>query len=315
MYLCSGGDEFNMKRKTRVKLAKAERFGFKFLIKLIGISAGSVLIAIAYNALVTPYGLLSGGIGGLSIMGHYLFGFPIYFVIFLLNIPLFIWGLKELDREFIFYSIIGTAALIIALPVTKPYIHLSHVDLSLAAIFSGVVIGLGVGIIMKFGGSSGGVDIVSIIMKKKANISVGAFSFYTNIFVLILYLCFFDLNRVLYTCISMWVSGKVTDAVLEGFNRKKSVTIISDKSEIIAERIMNEINRGVTYLEGYGGFTGERKAVINSIVNNFENAKLKEIISEEDPSAFVVITDAIEVAGKGFTYRNAREKKSLTNVI
>lgn len=304
-----------MKRKTKVKIAKVERFGFKFLIKLIGITVGSVLIAIAYNALIIPYGLLSGGIGGLSIMGNYLFGFPISLAILLLNIPLFIWGLKEIDREFIFYSLIGTAALIIALPITKPYIYLPSVDLFLAAVFSGVVIGIGVGIILKFGGSSGGTDIVSIIMKKKANISVGAVSFYFNIVVLVLSVFFFKLELVLYTCISMWVSGKVIDAVLEGFNRKKSVTIISDKNEIIAERIMNEINRGVTYLEGYGGFTGEKKAVINSIVNNFENAKLKEIIREEDPTAFVVITDAIEVAGKGFTFKNIRVKKNLTNVI
>ena len=304
-----------MKRKTRVRLAKAERFGLKFLIKLIGITTGSVLIAIAYNTLIIPYGLLTGGIGGLSLMGNYLFGFPIYLVIFLLNIPLFIWGMKELDREFIFYSIIGTAALIIALPLTKPYIYTPNVDLFLVSIFSGVVVGLGVGIILKFGGSSGGIDIVSIIMKKKANISIGAFSFFANLIVLAFSLFFFKFNLVLYTCVSMWVSGKVTDAVLEGFNHKKSVTIISDKNEIIAERIMNEINRGVTYLEGYGGFTGERKAVINSIVNNFENAKLKEIISEEDPAAFVVITDAIEVSGKGFTYKTAREKKNLTSAV
>lgn len=274
---------------------------FNLSKRLLGIVIGSSMIAIAFNAFVIPYGLLSGGVSGLALMGNYLYGFPVYLGIFLLNIPIFLWGLKELDWKLIIYSAVGTLVVITLLPLSEPYIPVPKLDLFLASVFSGIVGGFGSGVIFKFGASTGGTDIAAMIMKKKKNISVGATAFSCNIVVLALSLFFFDLKIALYTAISMWVASRVTDSVIEGFNRNKSVTIISDKSQEIAEQIMKKMNRGVTFLEGHGAYTGESKRLINCVVGHYEIPKLKEIVLENDRNAFIFYTETVEVMGKGFT--------------
>lgn len=268
--------------------------------RLLGVTVGAVIMAVAFNGLVIPYGLLSGGVGGLALMGNYLFNLPVSLGIFVLNIPIFLWGLKELNKKLIIYSLVGTFMMILALPLTKPYIKAPQIDLFLAAIYSGVVGGFGAGLVFRFGASTGGADIISMVMKKKKNIAVGTFLFYTNIAVLALFIFFFSLNIVMYTALSMWVSGKVTDFVIEGINRNKSVTIISDKSEVIAKRIIVELHRGVTLLEGQGGFSGSSKKVITCVVNNFEIGRLKEIVTRSDEFAFMFVTETAEVTGNGF---------------
>ena len=288
-------------RETRTNLVGIIKTAFNLFKRLAGIAIGAALIAVAFNAFVIPYGLLSGGVSGLALMGNYLYGFPVYLGIFLLNIPIFLWGLKELDWKLILYSAVGMAVLIALLPLSAPYIRVPALDLFLASVFSGLVGGVGSGLILKLGASAGGTDIAAIIMKKKKNISVGATSFYCNIAVLALSLFFFDLKIALYTFISMWVGSRVTDSVIEGFNRNKTVTIISDKSQEIADRIMKEIDRGVTYIEGHGAYTGESKRLINCVVSHYEIAKLKDIVLEVDRHAFIFITETVEVMGKGFT--------------
>ncbi len=287
--------------KTRTNFAGMLKAAFKLFKKLFGITIGAALIAVAFNAFVIPYGLLSGGVSGLALLGNYLYKFPVYLGIFILNIPIFLWGLKELQWKLILYSAVGTGVVIAALPLSAPYIPVPVLDLFLASVFSGVVGGFGSGIIFKMGASAGGTDIAAIIMKRKKNISVGATNFYCNIAVLALSLYFFDLKIALYTAISMWVGARVTDSVIEGFNRNKSVTIISDRSSEIAERIMKEVDRGVTYLEGHGAYTGEPKRLINCVVGHYEIAKLKEIVIDVDRDAFIFITETVEVMGKGFT--------------
>ena len=287
--------------KAKTSVAVMMNTAFKLLRKLTGIAIGAALIAVAFNAFVIPYGLLSGGVSGLALMGSYLYSFPLYMGIFILNIPIFLWGIKALDWKLMLYSMVGTAVVIAALPLSAPYIPVPAIDIFLASVFSGVVGGIGGGMIFKLGASTGGTDIAAIIMKKKKNISVGATNFYCNIAVLALSLFFFDLRIALYTAISMWVGARVTDTVIEGLNRNKSVTIISEKSGEIAERIMNEIDRGATFLEGHGAYTGEPKHLINCVVGHYELAKLKEIVLEIDRDAFIFITETVEVMGKGFT--------------
>lgn len=292
-----------MKKKTKAKLKKFLNLSYSIIIKLVFISIGSILVAISYNALIIPYGLLAGGISGIAILLHYLFDFPVYLGILLLNIPIFIWGLKELNSEFIFYSLVGAIVLVIALPLTKPFIGVPKLDMILVAIFSGIVVGLGSGIILRFGASTGGTDIISVIMKKNADIPVGSFLFFVNAIILAASTFFFNLNITLYTVISLWVSSKIVDYVLYGIYRKKSLIIISEKGDIIAERIMNDIHRGVTFIKGEGGFSKKNKLIVNTVVNNFENAKIRKILEEVDPKAFMYIMETAEVSGKGFTIK------------
>lgn len=268
--------------------------------RLLMTTVGAVLSAVAINAIIIPHGLLSGGIGGLALVGKYILDIPVYLGMLIMNIPIFIWGIRELSRSTIVYSLIGAVILIIALPVTKPLLPTPELDLFLASIFSGVVLGGGIGIVIKSGASTGGSDILSMIARQKKNISVGVFNFYFNLMVILLSLMFFPLNIALYTLISMWVAGRITDTVIEGLNRNKSVTIVSEKNAAIAERIMKDLNRGVTYLEGYGAFSNRPIRVIDCVVNHYEIAKLKHIVTEIDQKAFMFVTETIEVSGLGF---------------
>lgn len=291
-----------MQRKTRVRLARLQRNSLYLTRKLAGIVLGSILSVISYEAFVLPYGLLSGGVSGLALIAHYSFHFPFYLGIFVLNLPIFLWGWRVLDKKLVFYSALGAGAVIIMLPLVGPFIPRPKIDIFLAAVASGVVGGLGSGITFRQGASMGGTDIVSLIMRKKKNISIGTTSFYCNVFILVLSLFFFDLKIAMYTAISMWIGSRVTDSIVNGFNRNKYVTIISDRSHEIAKRIMHEMHRGVTYLEGQGAFSGNSKLVINCVVNHFEIAKVKEIVTEIDDRAFVFVTETVEVMGRGFTF-------------
>lgn len=285
---------------VKKNLIKIRRKLLPFLEKVLTIAIGSFLLAASYNMLVVPYGLLSGGLSGIALIGNYLLNIPLPIGILILNIPVFILGLRELDIPFMLYSLLGTLALAAALPLTEPYLPVPELDIFLAAIFSGVVGGFGSGIILRSGTSGGGADIIAIIAKKKRNISVGACSFYFNLVVILMSLYFFELKIALYTIISMWVSGWVVDQVLKGLSSYKSVTIISDENEEIAELIMVQLHRGVTLLDGHGGYTKESKMVISCVVNNYEIPRLKAIILDLDPHAFMFISDTAEVSGRGF---------------
>ncbi len=290
-----------MSTKLKINPIRIFKSIWQFIKKIFPIIIGSVLLAISYNVLVVPYGLLSGGLSGIALIGKYLFNIPLPIGILILNIPVFILGLRELNLSFILYSLIGTLILTAALPLTEPYLPVPELDLFLAAVFSGVISGIGGGIILRSGASLGGADIIAMIVKKKWNISIGACFFYFNVFVILLSLYFFELKIALYTIVSMWVLGAVTDKVIKGLSNYKTVTVISDKNNEIATEIMEKLHRGVTLLEGKGGYTGASKMVINCVVNNYEIPKLKEIVLDLDPNAFMFISDTAEVSGKGFT--------------
>ena len=209
-----------------------------------------------------------------------------------------------------FYSMAGILVLVFAIPLTRPFITIPVIDIFLASIFSGIVSGVGVGVALKYGLSFGGTDIIGMIMKRRFNLSIGGFTFAINLVILAVSLLFFPLKIALYTVISMWVSGRVINTVLDGFNRYKSVTIITDKSDEIANSILNDLHRGVTFLEGQGAFSGDRKKVVNCVVSHFEIARIKRIVTEIDPYAFMFVTETIEVAGKGFTYHKDLPKEA-----
>lgn len=290
-----------MSTKLKINPSKILNSILQFIKKILPIIIGSVLMAVAYNVLVVPHGLLSGGLSGIALIGKYLFNIPLPIGILILNIPVFILGLRELNLSFILYSLIGTLILTAALPLTEPYLPVPELDLFLAAVFSGVISGIGGGIILRSGASLGGSDIIAMIVKKKWNISIGACFFYFNVFVILLSLFLFELKIALYTIVSMWVLGAVTDKVIKGLSDYKTVTVISNKNHEIAAEILEKLHRGVTLLEGKGGYTGEHKMVINCVVNNYEIPKLKDIVLALDPNAFMFIADTAEVSGKGFT--------------
>ena len=271
-----------------------------FFFKLFIIFTGGLIGGVAFNALILPYNLLSGGVSGIALVINYLLEIPLVVSIVVLNIPLFIWGYRVLDKSLMFYSLIGMATFAAALPLTRPYISAPDIDIFLASVFSGLLIGLGAGIIIKFGGSSGGSDIVSLILKKTKNYSVGSVAFAFNASTLALSVLFFPLKIALYTLISMWVTGKTVDFILDGLTRNKAVTIVTGDCEKVASYIMKELNRGTTIYKAYGGFSRQDKHVINCVINNYEFARLRNEIGNLDPDAFMYVSDAVAVAGRGF---------------
>lgn len=284
--------------KVRLPSAEAAR---SVAVNLLTVAAGALLMAISLNTLLIPYGLLSGGVTGLALILFYLLKVPVFLSILLLNVPIFWWGAREINREFLLYSLTGTLALTALLPATHGLVLIPQLDLILVALFGGALSGTGLGLVFRGHGSTGGTDIIAVILRKKKNLGIGEVGFYSNLLIIAISLMFFPLNTGLYTIISMFVAGKMTDVVITGLNTSKSVIVVSSKSFQIGNRIMNEMHRGVTYFAGIGAFTREEKTVVNCVANRFEVARLKSIVTETDPNAFVYISDASEVLGKGFT--------------
>lgn len=270
------------------------------LMELLGIFFGNFISVCGLNILVIPYHLLSGGVTGIALIGQYLIKIPVFYGILALNVPIFLWGLKELKARTMFYSLFGIISMSVLLPLTKPYLPTPKVDLLLAAIFGGVLGGIGGGIVFRSNGTAGGTDIIALILKKKLGLSLGEVGFYSNLLVIVISMFFFNLEIALYTLISMYVSGKICDQVVDGLKLNKSITIISNQSQLIADRILSELNRGVTFLSGEGAYSKERKQVINCVVSHFELVKVKEIVQEADANAFMYVTESKEVLGKGF---------------
>lgn len=285
-----------------IKIFRPSPEGARILIlNLLHITAGALLIAFSLNTILIPYGLLAGGVTGLALILFYLFKIPVFLSILLLNIPIFWWGAREINRSFFFYSLTGTVALSVLQPATYGYINPLQLDMLLAAVFGGALSGVGFGLIFRGHGSTGGTDIVSVVMRKKKGLGIGEVTFYSNLIVIIISLFFFPLNIGLYTIISIFVTGKMIDVIITGLNVSKSVFIISNKSSEISLRIIGELHRGVTHLAGEGAFTRHQKTIINCVINRFELAKLKKIVAETDPDAFMYISDASEVLGRGFS--------------
>ncbi|TEB04996.1 hypothetical protein Psch_03759 [Pelotomaculum schinkii] len=288
-----------MRRKLKAYLQS--RKAREDLLDLLLIITGTLLTALSLNFFLIPNSFLAGGVTGLALVFFYLLKIPVYLTIIILNIPIFWWGFKEINRQFLLYSLTGTLALAFFQPATQALARPPQIDLILAAIFGGSLSGAGLGLVLRGHGSTGGTDIIAVILRKRKNMGIGEVGFLANLLVIAVSLVFFPLNIGLYTIISMFVASKVTDAVISGLNTSKSVIIVSNHSMQIGSRIINEMHRGVTYFSGKGAFTREEKTIVNCVVNRFELAKLKKIVAESDPNAFVYISDASEVMGRGFT--------------
>lgn len=262
------------------------------------ITVGSVICAVSVNGLLAPKQFLSGGATGVALMIHYLTPqIGVGLLYFAINVPLIILGLVSISRRFTWYTFYGIAAFSVAVDL----IHIPPLpveNLLLAAILAGLIMGLGAGLILRSAGSAGGLDILAVYANKRWNLRPGWTYTATNFLILFVAAFVVSLEAALYTLIFIFTSGKVVDAVLTGFNSRKQVIIVSQKSAELAELILNRMGRGVTFLEGRGGFTGQRKDVIMSVATLLELGRMKDLIFETDPEAFVVINDTLEVLGR-----------------
>lgn len=269
-------------------------------IDFMGILVGSVILAVGLNMFMVPNMLAPGGISGLAVVLYYLLKFPVGVTIIVLNIPLFIVGYLVLGPRVVIQSLLGTFLFSLAVEITAPLLPAATDDLLLAAVYGGVVMGVGVGLVFRFRGSTGGTGLLSLILAKVWGISPGQAMFWGDLVVLALAVFVFGTEAAMYATLALFVSIKVIDAILEGIGTAKSAIIITCCGSQINEKLLHELGRGVTRLEGHGGYTGEGREVLLCVVARQQTARLKAIIYEADPGAFVIIGNATEVHGEGF---------------
>jgi len=272
-----------------------------------GLACGSAIMAVSLAFFLIPAKIAPGGVSGLGIVLHYLFNLSVGLVMLVFNVPLFILGIKLLGRQFgprTFFSFVLVSI------ITDIFDKLLHVqaataDPLLASIFGGVVLGIGLGIVFRFKGTTGGSDIVGQIINKYSNVSVGTGILIVDFFVISFAgVAFHNVNLALYGFISLYFSSKILDLILDGIDYARSFYIISEKQDEIISLITNEMGRGGTELFGRGLYTRKERNVLYAVVTRKEVATLRQEILKIDPDAFVIIANVHEVLGEGFRKRN-----------
>lgn len=284
---------------------------FRYSLILIGCLISSASI----NLFLVPHQLLSGGVSGIAIIFYYLFALPIGGQMLVMNIPLLIAAYKTLGKIYAVDVVFGTVLFSICIDAMRFLSSYNIVDdPMLAAIYGGVFNGIGYGIIFRANGSSGGLDIVAAIVKKYYSLNMGSVIFAFNCLIMALAAVLFGVKLAMFTLISMYVSSGLTDKVAAGFNNKKTIIVISNQAAAIAEGIISEIGRGVTFLKGEGAFTHQRKDIIFVVANLTQFGRIKLIANAIDPMAFMIVQDANEVMGRGFTLPGTKIAKIAEEV-
>jgi uncharacterized membrane-anchored protein YitT (DUF2179 family) len=291
-------------------LIKEKPFTRKWFISRGLILIGSFILASGFVLFITPYKIIPGGVYGISIVLHYLFGTPVGLVALCFDIPLTIIGVKVLGPRFGYKTVLGfslTAIFTDTLTYFWGFEPLVKGDALLSSIFGGVLVGLGLGLIFRAKATSGGSDIIAMIIAKYTRLPLGMLMIYVDSAVVLLGLLVFqDWKIPLYSWIVIFITGKVIDIVITGISYDKSIFIISEKHEEIRDKIINNLNRGGTYIEGKGLFNMADRKIIFTVVSLRELAILEEYIHKIDPNAFLTVMDATEILGEGF--RSLTEK-------
>ena len=275
---------------------------FKSILTII---FGAAIYAFGLTYFVVPHHLFEGGATGITLITYYLFNIPISVMNLIINIPLFILAWKIFGAKTLYSSLLATISLSIWFAIFEkiPLSFNLEGDLVIVALVAGVLLGLGLGIIFNAGGTTGGTDIVARILNKYTNISVGKLLFALDFLILMLILIIFqDLRLVTYTLLFDFIVSRVIDLIGEGGYAGKGFMIITQKPMEVADKINEELSRGVTFISGQGYYSQKDLKIIYCIVARNEMIKMKELIHTIDPKAFITITEAHEILGEGFTF-------------
>lgn len=286
-------------RKWGVSVLKGIKFKNIFFIML-----GAAIFSFGFVHFNIQNELGEGGFSGITLILFFAFKLDPALMNLLLNIPMFILGWRLLGQKVFVYTIIGTVSVSVFLKIFQIYeinIHIQD-DLFLAALFAGVFVGVGLGIIFRYGGTTGGVDIIARLAHKYFGWSMGKTMFMFDAAVILLsWLTFLDSRSMMYTLVAVFIGARVIDFVQEGAYAARGAFIISEFQSEIADRIANDMERGVTVLRGFGHFTKSDREVLYCVVGKNEIVRLKSIITSIDPHAFVSMTEVHDVMGEGFT--------------
>ncbi len=291
---------------------KEKIFSRKWLLSYLMIIIGAFIMASGYVLFISPYKIVPGGVYGIGIILYHTFGLPVGLTGLALNIPLAIIGVRLLGPRFGVKTVVGfflASGFIDGMTIIYGDVPLVENDALLSSIFGGVLLGLGLGLIFKARATSGGSSIVAMMITKYTRIPLGQSLMIIDALIVMLgLLSFGDWTIPLYSLIVIFITGKVIDVVLEGFTYEKTLFIVSEKYDEIASKIIYDLRRGGTYIEGKGMYKQDEKKIIFVNVTRREVAILQDFINQIDPDAFVTVIEASEILGKGF--RSLQEKVS-----
>ncbi|GIM28951.1 membrane protein [Clostridium polyendosporum] len=271
---------------------------FSTMNRIIFMLLGSALVSIGLEIFLIPNNIIDGGIVGISIISSYLTKLPLGLFIFIFNVPFFIVGYKQIGKTFTLSTLFSVICLSIGVTILHPISRITE-DILLASVFGGIVLGAGVGLIIRNGGSLDGTEIVAIILDKRMSFSIGEIVMFFNLFILSSAGFVFGWDRAMYSLIAYFIAFKVIDITVEGLDESKGVVIISESHKDITEAIIDRLGRGVTLLNGKGGYKGTPTNVIYVVVSRLEIAKLKSIVHGFDENALITI-GSVEVSGKRY---------------
>ncbi|MFZ7935385.1 YitT family protein [Bacillus thuringiensis] len=274
---------------------------------IIFILIGSAIFSFGIVNINIENHLAEGGFTGITLLLYFLFKFDPSYSNLILNIPIFFIGWRLLGRTTFLYTLIGTFSVSLFLWIFQRYevlnLHLNlQNDMTLAALFAGAFIGIGLGIIFKYGGTTGGVDIIARLAHKYVGWSMGKTMFmFDAVVIVVSILTYLSYREGMYTLVAVFIGAKVIDFMQEGAYAAKGATIISEKNDEIAAKILSEMERGATFLKAVGSYTKVERNLLYCVVAKNEIVKLKNIITSVDPHAFVAVSDVHDVVGEGFT--------------
>ncbi len=270
----------------------------KWFKEIFFITFGAILTGFGLACFLSPNNIIDGGIIGVSMIASSLTKINLGLLIVLFNIPFILMAWKKMGTRFVFQTFYANVILAFSLN----YFHTFKVtgDLLLATVFGGIILGVGVGTILKNSASLDGTEMLSLIVSKKFGFSVGEFILFINVFIYAVAGMVFGWESAMYSVLTYFIVSKVIDSVMEGFNSSKSVRIISDNAGIIGDKLIEKLDISITYLQGIGGYTGQDKDLIYCVISRLELPKMLEIVKEIDSKAFVSVVDVHEVYGGRF---------------
>ncbi|QAY66912.1 YitT family protein [Paenibacillus protaetiae] len=286
-------------------MAKAhKKLSFLEIVKrILFITIGAVMMGVALELFLVNNSVIDGGVTGISIMLSHLTGMSYGIFIVILNLPFLVLGFKQIGKTFVFSTLYG----IVIMSITTQILH-HHAPFTeeklLAVLFGGMILGAGVGLVMRFGGSLDGTEIVAILLSKKTNMSVGQIVMIINVFIFIAAGFVFKWDSAMYSMITYYIAIKLIDIVVDGLEESKSVMIISNEYEEISDTINSRLGRSTTFIMARGGYSREETQVIYCVVTRVELAKLKSLVHDVDPRAFLSIQSVSDVHGSNFAKKD-----------
>ena len=286
----------------------------KLTVDLLGITFGAIIAAFAIEEFLVPCTILDGGIVGISIMVNNKTGLPLSILTILLNIPFLIIGTRKMGKQFIFKSVFAMIVFSVFLEIFSPMTNATR-EYLLAVSFGGVILGIGVGFVIRFGGCLDGTETVAILLNKKLKLPVGQTVLIFNIIIFAVAGFVFDFERAMYSLLTYFITSKVLDIVESGMDQAKAAMIITNDAKEISEMIYARLGRTVTIMEGEGLVSG-KKVVLYCVLTRFEIKELKDIINGIDDSAFIAISDVSEIIGKHMKKSGSiNEKPALSETV